>query len=79
MVWLDGSGRSAAWLARHVRVVEVAGSNPAAPTCWFTGKGGCCGLKARKCMWSGCISENEISVLSRGVFPKGDCGLFGKR
>ena len=26
------SGRSAAWLARHVRDVEVLGSNPSAPT-----------------------------------------------
>ena len=30
------SGRSAVWLARHVRDVEVLGSNPSAPTIFFS-------------------------------------------
>ena len=31
-VWLSSqSGRSAAWLARYLGVVEVVGSNPAGP------------------------------------------------
>lgn len=30
------SGRSSVWLERYVRDVEVAGSNPVAPTIYFT-------------------------------------------
>ncbi len=34
----DKSGRSAAWLARYLGVVEVVGSNPAGPILFFPGK-----------------------------------------
>lgn len=32
MLYINGAGRGSAWLERDVRDVEVAGSNPVAPT-----------------------------------------------